>query len=546
MTSTQTPGPTRREKRAERRRRESPRNVSELRPIEFARWLWRQLTSMRTALILLLLLALVAVPGSLIPQENIDSQKTTAWQNAHTTLTPVYERLGLFKVYETPWFAAIYILLMISLIGCIVPRLFVYWRGFRAQPPAVPLRLSRMPDSSSYTTSASPEDVAARAQALLRKRRYRLRKDGASATETNSVAAEKGYLREAGNLVFHLSILLVLVGFAMGGLFGYKGGVIVMVGKDYGFANELTQYDDFDPGSLFSAKQLNYFHFNIDSFQRSFVNNNGSLMGTAFHSNLSYQTSPGGPTRTDDLQVNHPLSIGSTEVFLIGWGYAPDITVRDGQGNVAYSGPTVFLPQDSSFLSFGVVKAPYAKPQGIGIQGLFYPAEGIDPTTQQPINLVPDAGDGSASVLSMQVYEGDLNLGGSDQSVYDLDTSKMKLVPNTGGQAWNLQLGKTATLPHDLGSITFNGIDEWNKVQISQQPGRQLALLGVCLALLGLLGSLFIRPRRVWVRAVAGAGEEGGTLVEVAALDRSGGGDTAAVVRDLVDVLQRSAGKERA
>jgi cytochrome c biogenesis protein len=544
MTSTQTPGPTRRERRAERRRRESPRNVSELRPIEFLRWLWRQLTSMRTALVLLLLLALVAVPGSLIPQENIDAQKTTAWQDAHTTLTPIYERLGLFKVYETPWFAAIYILLMVSLVGCIVPRLFVYWRGFRAQPPAVPLRLSRMPDSASYTTSSSPEEVVARANALLRKRRYRLRKGEIAAAD--SVSAEKGYLREAGNLVFHLSIILVLVGFAMGGLFGYKGGVIVMVGPNYGFSNELTQYDDFDPGSLFSAKQLNYFHFNIDTFDRSFVNNNGALMGTGFQSHLTYQTSPNGPTQTDDLQVNHPLSIGSTEVFLIGWGYAPDVTVRDGQGHIAYSGPTVFLPQDSSFLSFGVIKAPYAKPEGIGIQGLFYPAEGTDPMTGQPVNIVPDAGDGSASVLSMQVFKGDLNLGGSPQSVYDLDTSKMQAVPNTGGKAWNVKLGKTATLPDGLGSITFNGIDEWNKLQISQQPGRQLALLGVSIALVGLLGSLFIRPRRVWVRAVASAGEDGGTLVEVAALDRSGGGDTAAVVKDLVETLQRPAVKEKA
>ena len=47
-------------------------------------------------------------------------------KDAHDTLTPIYEKLGIFNVYGSPWFAAIYILLMVSLVGCIVPRSFVY------------------------------------------------------------------------------------------------------------------------------------------------------------------------------------------------------------------------------------------------------------------------------------------------------------------------------------------------------------------------------------------------------------------------------------
>jgi cytochrome c biogenesis protein len=73
------------------------------------------------------------------------------------------------------------------------------------------------------------------------------------------VAAERGYLREAGNLLFHLAVVVVLVGFAVGGLFGYKGGVILVVGN--GFSNNLTQYDDFDPGSLFDPGSMEPFSF---------------------------------------------------------------------------------------------------------------------------------------------------------------------------------------------------------------------------------------------------------------------------------------------
>ena len=117
-----------------------------LRPKEFARWTWRQLTSMRTALILLFLLALAAIPGSVVPQEAVDSVRASQWRDQHPQLTPIYEKLGLFSVYDSVWFSAIYILLMISLVGCIVPRLFVYWRGVRAQPPKAPKNLSRLPE----------------------------------------------------------------------------------------------------------------------------------------------------------------------------------------------------------------------------------------------------------------------------------------------------------------------------------------------------------------------------------------------------------------
>ena len=81
-----------------------------------------------------------------------------------------------------------------------------------------------------------------RAAAALRRRPL----PGRSGTTTR-VAAERGYLREAGNLVFHVSLLFLLLGVAIGGLFGFRGTSVVIVGQ--GFANNLTQYDDFTAGA---------------------------------------------------------------------------------------------------------------------------------------------------------------------------------------------------------------------------------------------------------------------------------------------------------
>ena len=161
------------------------------------------------------------------------------------------------------WFSAIYILLMISLVGCIIPRLFVYARALRARPPEAPRNLSRLPESASYSTDEEPEVVLARAAAVIRRRR-RFRVEWESGSD--AVAAERGHLREAGNLLFHLAVIVVLVGVAIGSLFGYKGGVIMFNGEDYGFSNNLTQYDDFAPGSLFDPAVMEPFSFSITDF----------------------------------------------------------------------------------------------------------------------------------------------------------------------------------------------------------------------------------------------------------------------------------------
>lgn len=97
-------------------------NMPTLGVVGWARWFWRQLTSMRVALLLLLLVALGAIPGSLIPQSGTDATKVADFVKNNPTLGDVYDKLGLFHVYSSVWFSAIYILLFVSLIGCIVPR----------------------------------------------------------------------------------------------------------------------------------------------------------------------------------------------------------------------------------------------------------------------------------------------------------------------------------------------------------------------------------------------------------------------------------------
>ncbi len=271
------------------------------------------------------------------------------------------------------------------------------------------------------------------------------------------------------------------------------------------------------------------FSFSITDFDVDWMTE-GRRAGQArkFVSHLDYQTQPDGETQQYDLKVNHPLSIGGTDVFLIGHGYAPVITIRDGDGNVAQSGPTAFLPiNPQTFESFGVVKAPDAQPTQLGLEGTFYPTFQLGRDTDGNLTMPSSAfGNAIDPLVSLFVYSGDVGLDdGSGASVYVLDKSKATQLRKADGQPFRMDLrpGETVTLPDGLGSVTFEGLERWNKIQISRTPGKFIALGGVVAALLGLLGSLFVRPRRLWVRARRQ--DDGSTLVEVARLDRSSGGD---------------------
>ncbi|MGH3271934.1 MAG: cytochrome c biogenesis protein ResB, partial [Trebonia sp.] len=196
------------------------------------RWGWRQLTSMRTALVLLFLLALGSVPGSVLPQQGSDPAAVQQYYASHPALAPWLNHLGLFNVFAAPWFAAVYLLLFTSLVGCVVPRTFKLAGSARTPPPRAPRNLGRLPHSASFPSSLAPGAAVDAAAAMLGGQRFRLRRP-ASGDSGHWVSAEKGYLREVGNLLFHLALLGVLVSIALGGLFGYKADKLLVEGQAF-------------------------------------------------------------------------------------------------------------------------------------------------------------------------------------------------------------------------------------------------------------------------------------------------------------------------
>ena len=489
------------------------------------RLFWAQLTSMRTALILLLVLALVAIPGSLLPQRPVAPIRVNDWKTANPAVADLYEALGLFDVYGSPWFAAVYLLLTVSLIGCIVPRIQVYAKALRQPPPRTPKVLGRLPASVAGTSALSAVEALTAAEGVLKAKRFRTRRDG------DSVAAERGYLREFGNILFHLSFALMLVGVAWNTLWAYKGEVIVVEGQ--AFSNSLTQYDDFSAGGAFRPANLQPFTIWVDTFTAKFET--GEVQRGAarvFQADVRIAHADGA-TEDARIEVNHPLVVDGTQVHLIGHGYAPVVTVTDAQGNTAYSGPVVFLPQDGNFTSLGVIKAPDARPNYLGFEGFFLPTAIVD--EMGPRSVFPDA---LAPELFVNVWTGPVREEtGRPESVYSLTKDGLEQMRTPDGNVVTFRIapGQVIDLP-DGSSLSFDDWRRWTKLQVSNEPGLWLVIGSVLLSVLGMMLSMYVRPRRLWLRATETAD---GLRVEAGGLDRA---ESSVGLADDVAELAASAG----
>lgn len=492
--------------------------------VGWLRWAWRQLTSMRTALLLLFILALGSIPGSVLPQTPVNPSGVTNYINEHQALGKFFEAIGFFDVFGSPWYGAIYVLLVISLIGCVVPRTRLHWKALRAAPPRAPSRLTRLPESTSWSLTEdapAPQEILDEVNIALKSRRWRTAESSFDGT-TGWVSAEKGYLRETGNLLFHVALLIMLLGVAAGGAFGWKGQALIVEGDS--FSDVVTQYDSFSGGRFVNTAALPPFSFTLDKFTATYEPQGGPKSGEprSFEADVAYRSDPDATPETQTVEVNSPLNIDGAKVFLIGHGYAPVLQVKDSKGKVVFDGPTPFLPTDGNFTSSGVVKMPDTDPQ-LALRGLFLPTTALDPQAG-PHSVYPDTLDPS---VFLSAYKGNLGLdNGVPQSVYKLDTSQLTQI---GLKA--LRPGETWTLPDGSGSVTFTGIKQYATFDVASNPGTGIALLAAIMAIAGLMLSLFVPRRRMWVRVNA-------DTVELAGLSRTDEAGLKPTVAEFTDVVR--------
>ncbi len=521
----------------------------------WGRWFWRQLTSMRVALMLLLLLAVAAIPGSLLPQRSADPNGVIQYKQNNPELFKILDAFPIqaFDVYSSVWFSAIYLLLFISLIGCVLPRVAHHWKAWRGKPPKTPARLGRMAGftevriSNPEATPAEREAFALRAveagQTILKKQRYRteierVERRGAVAL---SVTAERGYLRETGNLLFHISLLGVLVAVGIGTIFTFNGQKVLVEGET--MVNQLIDYDTVNTGTGFDTGSLDPFSLRLDALDVSYMtpeDGNLAALGQVkdYLANMTLISPDGESEEAHTIQVNHPLRVYNSPIYLIANGYAPLLTIKNTEGEVVYSESMPFIPQDTNMVSLGVLKVPYGitgtdgERTQLGLQGFFYPTQAELDTGAYTSNY-PDL---ENPLVTLDVYAGDLGIdSGVPQSVYALDTENMEQLTGRAvdKESLELRIGDTVDLPNGFGTITLEKVPRYAAFDVMYNPAQTWILVFAIAAIGGLIWSLFVPRRRMWIKAIP---TDDGVTLQYAGLAR---GDDPALERAVEDLRER-------
>ncbi|WP_084223787.1 cytochrome c biogenesis protein ResB, partial [Mycolicibacterium holsaticum] len=501
MSTTEARGPTRKQG-TDVKSPKSGGNRGISRLLAVIRNTWRTLTSMGTALVLLFLLALGAIPGALLPQRSLNESKVQQYIAEHPTIGPWLDRLQAFDVFSSFWFTSIYVLLFISLVGCVTPRLIEHFRSMRATPVAAPRNLSRLPKHHSATVAAEPQMLAAAMTERLRGWRKTTRHDGAS----TEISAEKGYLREFGNIVFHFSLLGLLVAVAAGKMFGYEGNVIVIADGGPGFCSASpAAFDSFRAGNTVDGTSLHPICLRVNSFDADYL---PTGQATSFASDIEYQAGEDlttGTWRPYRLKVNEPLRVGGDRIYLQGHGYAPTFTVIFADGQIRTQ-TLQFRPDDPiTLLSSGAMRfdppagtypdAGERRENQIAIQGLFAPTEALHGTLLS--SSFPALND---PAVAIDIYKGDTGLDtGRPQSLFNLDARLIEQDRLTKMARVNLGAGESTQL--DDGTVVrFDGAVPFINVQVSHDPAQIWVLVFAMTMMAGLLVSLVVRRRRIWVR----------------------------------------------
>ncbi|MEO6794539.1 MAG: cytochrome c biogenesis protein ResB [Mycobacterium sp.] len=497
---------------------------------------------MGTALVLLFLLALAAIPGALLPQRSLNAAKVDEYLALHPVIGPWLNRLEAFDVFSSFWFTAIYVLLCVSLIGCVTPRTLEHLRNLRAAPVAAPRNLARLPKHTSVRVAADADALGTELAGRLRGwRRITRASKGAERTAgtegtvgTIEISAEKGYLREFGNLVFHFALLGLLASVAVGRLFGYEGNVMVIADGGPGFCSASpAAFDSFRAGTTVDGTQLYPMCIRVNDFTADYL---VSGLATSFTAHIDYQAGEdlsANHWRPYLLEVNHPLRVGGVRAYLQGHGYAPTFTVifPDGQTR---SQTVQWRPDNPlTLLSSGAVRidppagvypdASERRKQQIGIQGLFAPTEQRDDVGLLSSGF-PALHDPAVAV---DIYRGDTGLDtGRPQGLFTLDSRLIHQGRLTKVTRSNLKPGEQVRLD-DGTRVRFDGAVPFVNLQVSHDPAAVWVLVFAMTMMAGLVVSLVVRRRRIWVRItpVEQAGTVNVELGGLARTDNSGWGD---------------------
>ncbi|MFN2466171.1 MAG: cytochrome c biogenesis protein ResB [Candidatus Dormibacteria bacterium] len=283
--------------------------------VRFYAWReWRTLARMKTAVILLAIVAGLSIVATLLPQKALQPQRASDWIQAHQVLGAPFDRLGLFSVYESWVFIVPLVLMYVSLGNCVFTRSRAMYRRWRRGLPRGPQ-----------------------------------------------------FIGEAGSLVFHLSFFVLLAGVLYNLAAGFTAYVNVVEGDSVVEAR--SSYDQVEEGALFSPAQHRGFEVKVDKFDATYYPGGKPRDFVTSATLIDH----GRVVRHQDIRVNQYLAYQDVKFYQASFGWAPVVQIFDPSGTKVFDQPVLFSG-DANF-AHGVLKAPAAGAPGeqLGARMFFAP-----------------------------------------------------------------------------------------------------------------------------------------------------------------------------
>ncbi len=417
--------------------------------------LWGLFTSVDFAVIQIIVLALMAVIGMTIEQLpdfafRSAGDYATAMEAMHERYDPVFgaglvnvfERLGVFTVFESPWFGIALVVLVLSIIVCTLDRTPRLWRDVadvRVVQPE-PFYDPKLRDRAAMAGVAAG-DLAG----VVRRRGFRVREvrteDG-----TVHVYGDRHQDTKLATLLTHLGLILFLVAAAVTSRLGDEQGLVVPEGES------LTVQPIGTPGLLL-VKNLG---FEAPGFDTG--------MPTDFTTDLAVYRD-GEEIARKTIRVNDPLSIGGYTFHPNGFGPAPHVVVRDEEGRALWDAQ-VPMTDSAGGAPYGILAVPG---RDLGLQLLLERDE---------------QGRGVVLVLPYRVI-------GTDEAGDPIPENFPPLLLYAGDTQVSEGLGL---------SVGLEGFGEYTLLIAKADPGQGIVWLAFISLILGISITFYVPRRRVWAR----------------------------------------------
>ncbi|MHB1458175.1 MAG: cytochrome c biogenesis protein ResB [Armatimonadota bacterium] len=437
---------------------------------KFFEALWGLFSSMRTAIVLLLLLATVSILGTIIPQNAMPMEQ---YEKAYGPIKfSLIKLFGLTNLFHSGWYSLLLVLVGANLIVCSINRFSNTLKQIQKPLVSTPAnQVSRMQKSEKLSTNGSIEAALEKTTAALKSVGYQVRneKDG---SET-SIYATKGWLSLWGPYLTHLSILVIFVGAVIGGMTGFNGYTTITEGQS------TSTYERESVGEHNHGENKINLGFRV-ALGKFRIDHDKSHNPTGYRSELKVYDGDK-LVAQKEIDVNHPLTYRGISFFQSSYGLTGvvlKVTAPNGE----------------------FVEVPFPIETGSGMQGPQYSVGG-EPFKTVSLNgkkftifahnVVPDYVESDQVSLSSLPINPAVNVMVND-----------RFPEYKGLDAW-AKLGwlqSSKPVMYKGFKISLDRAVNYTGLQVSQNPGLPLIYTGFGLLLLGLFMSFYITLRIIRVR----------------------------------------------